>query len=256
MIGIIGFGKMGRALAEGMTRKGFSVMAIDKGKINAEGVKEASDYGELPECEAILLCVKPKDMQEAIKKLKEAILKSNSHPLLISIAAGKTISWLEKEIGDERIVRAMPNLAAKVGKSATCFAANNKTSGSDLELVENIFGCVGECRQVKEGAIDIATAIGASGLAYFFYFTKALAEAGVEAGLDEETAAWLACKAFGGAASIVEEGSSSLDGLIEAVATPGGTTEAGLKVFEKRGLGQSVREAVKEAKARAVELGT
>lgn len=254
MIGIIGLGKMGTAIAEQFRKNGFEVMARDKKEISMAGVQAAKDYGELAGCEALLFCVKPLDLKSAAAETASAIEKSGKHPLLISIAAGKSLSWLEAEFGNERIIRAMPNLAATAGKSFTCFSANSQVSTADVKLAESVFSAFGSCLQVEETQLDAVTAISGSGPAYFLYFARALAKSGVSAGLDKGLADLLARRTLIGVSAIAEAAPSAFDELIASIATPGGTTEAALGVFEQDGMEKIVSRAVHAAKDRCKAL--
>ncbi len=255
MIGIVGTGKMGAAIAHGLKKSGFEVIAKDKNKANTVGLKEANSCEELACCEAILLCVKPSDISGVASEMKPAIEKTKNHPLLISIAAGKTLLFLESQFGNERIIRAMPSLAAKVGKSITCYSPNSQASTADLKLAEAIFSSFGKHQQVEESALDAVTAISGSGPAYFFYFSSALSKAGVSAGLPEELSLLLARQTLIGAAAIAEASPFSFAELAGAIATPGGTTEAALGVFEQNGMEKIVNNAVHAAKARGQQIG-
>ncbi len=254
MIGIIGLGKMGTAIAGRLYKNGLEVIAKDKKETSVAGVQAAKDYCELAGCEALLFCVKPLDLRAAAAEIKSAIEKRGKHPLLISIAAGKSLSWLEAEFGNERIIRAMPNLAATAGKSFTCFSVNSQVSTADVKLAESVFSAFGSCLQVEEALLDAVTAISGSGPAYFLYFARALAKAGVSAGLDKELADLLARRTLIGVSAIAEDAPSTFDELIASIATPGGTTEAALGVFEQDGMEKIISNAVHAAKERCEAL--
>ncbi len=255
MIGIIGVGNMGTAIAGRLQKNGLEVIAKGRKMISISGVKEASGFDEMARCKAVLLCVKPADLSSVASGMKVAISSTGGHPLLISIAAGRSLQWLEGHLGNERIVRAMPNLAARAGKSFTCFSANSNASSEDLELAQEIFSTFGSCRQVSEGSLNAVTAISGSGLAYFLYFARALAKAGVSAGLEGGLADLLARSTLIGVSAIADEATpSTFDELIASIATPGGTTEAALGVFEQNGMEKTVSSAVHAAKERCEAL--
>lgn len=255
MIGVIGVGNMGSAILHGLARKGFQLIAFDKKKLSlAGGIKQAKSLSELSSCRAIFLCVKPKDVPEICLELRKAF-SENPHPLIISIAAAKTLLQLEEALGGfERIIRCMPNIAAKVGASATCFAANKNASAKDVELAKELFSCFGSCIEVDEAHLDAVTALSGCGPAYFFFFTQALAEAGVSMGLDKDSANALAKQTLAGSARLLEhENEKSLEQLISSVATPGGATEAALEHFRNNSFKQLVREAARTAKRKCEE---
>ena len=252
MIGIVGFGKMGRAIADGLNKKGFQVMVKDKEPLGIANLREAKDLPELLTSSAIIIAVKPKDVEELMQEIKRTLTREQQ-PLFISIAAGKKIADFESVLGNHKIIRAMPNLAARVGESATCFCANAAVTTRDIGLAKEIFLSIGTCAQVKEEELDAVTALSGAGPAYFFYFVQKLAKAGVASGLDEKTANQLARQTFIGAALLTENGGKTLEDLIKEVATPGGTTEAGLEVFEKERLPAIFESALKAATARSKE---
>ena len=252
MIGIIGFGKMGRAIADGLQKKGFQVMVKDKERLGISSMKEAESLSQILECSAVIIAVKPKDVEGLLREIKET-LKPRQHQLFISIAAGKPISCFESILGKQKIIRAMPNLSARVGKSATCFCANAQVETKDIAIAKEIFSSIGIFIQVEEGQLDAVTALSGAGPAYFFYFTQKLAEAGVAAGLDEKTALILARQSFFGSSLLAETGGKSLEELMKEVATPGGATEAALSVFEKEKLPAIFGKAIKAAKERSRE---
>ena len=254
MIGIIGFGRMGRAIADGLQKKGFQVMVKDKEKLGVSSMKEAGSLQEILDCSAIILAVKPKDMDELLLQVKP-LLSHKSRPLFISIAAGKTIAYFESALGPQKIIRAMPNLSARVGKSATCFCANAQVGTADIAIAKEIFSSIGICIQVEEAQLDAVTALSGAGPAYFFYFTQKLADAGVAAGLDEKTALTLARQSFFGSSLLAEAGGKSLEELIKEVATPGGATEAALNAFEKEGLPGILQRALGKAMKNSEERG-
>lgn len=252
MIGIIGFGKMGRAIADGLQKKGFQVTVKDKERLGISSMKEAESLSGILECSAVIIAVKPKDVDGLLKEIKST-LSPASQPLFISIAAGKPISYFESALGQQKIIRAMPNLSARVGKSATCFCANSAVETKDIAIAKEIFSSIGICIQVEEGQLDTVTALSGGGPAYFFYFTQKLAEAGVAAGLDEKTSLALARQSFFGSSLLAETGGKPLEELIREVATPGGTTEAALIVFDKEKLPAVFDKALKAAKERSRE---
>lgn len=252
MIGVIGFGKMGRAIADGLQKKGFQVMVKDKEPLHISSMKEASSLSEMLECSAVIIAVKPKDVEEVLQDIKKT-LKPHQSQLFISIAAGKTIAFFESIIGKQKIIRAMPNLSARVGKSATCFCANEQVATEDIAIAKEIFSSIGIFIQVDEEQLDAVTALSGAGPAYYFHFTQKLAEAGVAAGLDEKTALTLARQSFFGSSLLAESGGKSLEELMKEVATPGGATEAALDVFEKERLHLILGKAVKAARDRSRE---
>jgi pyrroline-5-carboxylate reductase len=168
--------------------------------------------------------------------------------------AGKPLSFIESELGSNRVIRAMPNLAARHKASANGFCLAKGASSKDKSLAERLFSSFGIFVELKEEQLDAFTALGGSGPGYFFYFAKALSNAGVAAGLSEKEAREVARQVLIGAAKIAENSEESFEALVSQVATPGGTTEAALAEFENSKLGEIARRAVEKAKLRSKEL--
>jgi len=254
-IGIVGMGKMGQAIALGMAGKGFDMRALSRRETCLAGTKQVISYADLADCDAVILCVKPKDLADASAGLFKAIQAARTHPLVISVAAGKRIAFLENCLPGERVVRAMPNLAAGVGKAVTCFSVGTLVTSNDIKLAEEIFNCFGSSVRLDEKSIDAASVLGGSGPAFFFYFAQKLEEAGVKSGLDAVTAGKLARSALVGAAGMAENSQEALANLIKKVATPGGFTLAALDSLDSSKIGDSIAVAVRLAKEKCVEIG-
>ena len=148
----------------------------------------------------------------------------------------------------------MPNLPAKVGCGITALAAGRLAGAPHRALAKAIFTSVGEVVEVPERMFDVVTAISGSGPAYFFLIFKALRDAGVRAGLPASAAQQLAVRTALGSARLVEETHADLAALITQVASKRGTTEAALKVFERRGLAAIIGAGVAAAAKRSREL--
>ncbi len=249
MIGIIGIGNMGSAILYALAKKGFKLIVFDKKSLELQGkATQAKILNEMANCRAIIICVKPKDVEKIGKELRIALSKQAYRPLVISIAAGKTIAQLQKYIGQERIMRAMPNLAAKVCASSTCFSPNAAVNEKDLELAKEIFSSFGTYTEVSEVHLNAITALSGCGPAYFFEFSRSLTEAGVSMGLPKEIALSLSKQTLCGAAKLLEQENLPLEELISNVATPGGATEAALKTFKEKNLAGIVKQALENAR--------
>ncbi len=251
MIGIIGVGNMGSAILHALTKKGFQLIVFDKKPLELQGkITQAKTLDEMLNCRAILICVKPKDVENIGKQLRVGLSKQKHHPLIISIAAVKTLKGLEKYIGQESIIRLMPNLAAKVNLSATCFSPNSRVNRNDLKLAKEIISSFGTCIKVKESDLNAVTALSGCGPAYFYQFSLALVKAGISMGLKSEVSLALVKQTLFGTAKLIEQENKPLEEFISEVATPGGATEAALKFFKKKGLNHLVKQSVQKAKQR------
>ena len=219
------------------------------------GVTIAADNDTLVrQSDIIVIAIKPQVMKQALSPLVAAFAESN--PLIVSIVAGITVAsilqWLQ---GDYAVVRIMPNTPALVGAGASGMYANSQVEDSQRELAAQLMNAVGTSAWVaSENDIDSVTALSGSGPAYFMLFIQGLIDAGVKAGLEEDTAKQLAVQTAAGAAALVASSDKSLQVLIDNVTSPGGTTEQALKSFEQTELKRIVGEAFDAAKRRSEEL--
>ena len=263
-LGIIGCGKMGSALVKGAIKEnaidGQKVMVIDlvpelaqklSNDIGATVAKTNDDL--IKNADAILLCVKPQDMIS----LTDSFTKERSSKLFISIAAGIKIDDLEKSLkNDDRVIRVMPNTPAMIGQGASAQSKGKNATESDTEFVSKILNAVGISIEVPEKQLDAVTGLSGSGPAYIYTVIEALADGGVLVGLPKEKALTLAAKTVIGAAKMVMKSDEHPAKLRDQVASPGGTTIAGLAALESGKLRSTLIEAVKAATKRSEELGS
>lgn len=262
-LGVIGCGKMGTAFVAGAIRSGVvaasAVVGIDPVEaarahfVKTTDAKVADDISALVDCDVVLLCTKPQDACAALERL---VAVSKSAPLVISIAAGVKLSALEHAAGGKaRVVRAMPNTPAAVGKGASGFCKGQLAAAGDAEVAKKILGSVGLAVEVPERLMDAVTGLSGSGPAYVYLVIDALADGGVKAGLPRADAIRLAAQTVWGAAAMVLETGEHPAVLKDMVTSPGGTTIAGLAELEKHGLRSALIEAVAAATRRSTELG-
>jgi len=202
----------------------------------------------------IVLAVKPQILQEVVTPL--GALVAEARPLLISVAAGVTCSSIERWVGgDPALIRVMPNTPALIGAGISALYANNNVSDGQGTLAEKIMAAVGKTVWIKEETLmDAVTAVSGSGPAYFFYVMQAIHDAAVREGLDAETARLLSLETALGAARLAVESMEEPGSLQKQVTSPGGTTEAAIKVFDDAGVRDTLRQAVSAARARGGEL--
>ncbi len=263
-LGVIGCGKMGTALVGGAIRSGAvaaaNVIGVDPYQgardhfANTTGARVSTEISALAECGVILLCTKPLDVRSALNEVSQS--SAGSPLLVISIAAGITISALElAAAGHIRVIRAMPNTPALVGKGAAAFCLGSQATAEDAETARLLLEAVGLAVAVPERLMDVVTGLSGSGPAYVYLMIEALADGGVSAGLPRADALRLAAQTVLGAAAMVLETGEHPAVLKDMVTSPGGTTIAGLAELERRGLRSALIEAVGAATRRAVELG-
>lgn len=263
-VGFLGAGKMATALAKGFVRGGLvkptKIVASDlveaaRQAFAAEvGAKTASSNLEvLKSASVVFLAVKPDQVAGVLKEIQGKFAQSH---LLISIAAGVTLTKLESALGSNaRVVRVMPNTPALVGASATAYALGKNATAGDGDLVGRLFSSVGVALQVKEPLLDAVTGLSGSGPAYVFAIIEALSDGGVAAGLPREVATKLAAQTVFGAAKMVLETGRHPGELKDMVASPGGTTIEGIHELEKAGLRGALMNAVRAAAEKSGKLG-
>ena len=263
-LGSIGAGAMARALLGGIVRAGLAdrrcCLAADISEAARQAFTEATGIAAtdqpqdvLCQCDVILLAVKPQQMAAALTAIRDDI---GPHHLCVSIAAGITTGRLERLLGERtRLVRVMPNTPALLGYGAAGVARGAMASADDLALVLRLMGAVGLAVEVAEGEMDAVTAVSGSGPAYFFRFVEGMIAAAMAQGLAPEVAAALVRQTILGAAMMLQDGGESPEALRRAVTSPGGTTEAALRVFDEGGLVELIDRAVDAARRRGQELG-
>ncbi|MEW6009434.1 MAG: pyrroline-5-carboxylate reductase [Candidatus Omnitrophota bacterium] len=266
-IGIIGFGNMGSAIAERL-KSNYDISVTDKDArktSNIAGLRVVSNNITLIKIvDALILAVKPQDFDVCLNEIKKYI----EDKLIISIAAGISCSHIERILGKERLIRVMPNLAAKIGKGMSCISKGNFASEVDLEFSKKIFNELGEILVIEENLMNAATAVSGSGPGFFYWlikdkpqkdwldfaknvFTLALSKAAENIGFSQEQALILAKATGEGSLALLKTTHLSPKELCSQVASKGGTTQAGLGVLERGG---SLIEAVKAALKRSQEL--
>jgi pyrroline-5-carboxylate reductase len=257
----LGAGKMAMALIQGVLRANLcsasEIIASSRSRegleslVSATGVRSAkSNADAVAQADTILLCVKPSD---ALTALGEAGRTFDGR-LLVSVVTGLKIATLRQAAPGCRVVRAMPNTAAMVGRSATAIAMDADATREDATAAEAVFGAVGEVFAVIEDQLDAVTGLSGSGPAFIYLVMEALSDGGVSAGLPRKLAQDLAIQTVAGAAEMAASTKEHPALLREMVASPGGTTIAGLAVLESAAVRSAFIGAVKAATARSKEL--
>ena len=207
----------------------------------------------IPNASIILLAVKPQHSNELFESIKEYM--DNDH-LVISIMAGVKISTIQDSLGINKIVRAMPNLPARIRLGMTSFFCSEEINPQERRVVQDILNSTGAAISLdSEDAIDATTAISGSGPAYVFYFMQSMIKAAEKIGFSDEQSRLLVSQTFDGAVQLFNQSDLSTEEWISRVASKGGTTRAALDSFEKNKVGEKIIEAAIAAYERAVELG-
>ena len=255
---------MGTALVEGAVRAG-AIMAADIRGVDpyqgareqfakATGASVSAEISSLGDCDTILLCTKPLDVSNALQASAQAA--AGRPRLVISIAAGITLTALEDSAGEnDRVIRAMPNTPALVGKGAAGFCLGLRATREDAETARLLLGSTGLAVEVPERLMNAVTGLSGSGPAYIYLVIEALADGGVRMGIPRADAIRLAAQTVLGAAAMVMETGEHPAVLKDMVTSPGGTTIAGLAELERCGLRSAMIGAVTAATRRADELG-
>jgi pyrroline-5-carboxylate reductase len=217
------------------------------------GIRVGSDNRKaLAWADVAVLAVKPQTLPDVLSEVRADL----SGALVISIVAGVSIRSIEGQApGAQRVVRAMPNTPALVREGMTALAFGSGISEADMQAARTIFEAVGRVIPVEERLMDAVTGLSGSGPAYVFQAIEALADGGVKMGLPRQTAELLAAQTVLGAAKLVLESGEHPAKLKDRVASPGGTTIAGLHQLEQGGFRATLMAAVEAAAKRSQELG-
>ena len=261
-IGFLGGGKMAEAIFAGLIGSGVSTPdAIRVCEINAErraflesshGVQVFESASEaLVGADVIFLAVKPQDLGASLDAARDAFTHG---PLVISIAAGRTLDQIGAHLQNCRLVRVMPNLAAVVGESMSAFCGEQQLSESDRGCVRQLLSAFGRVIEVSEEQFHVVTAVSGSGPAFFAYLCDSLARGGVAEGLDSDQATQLALQTMLGTAKVLLEQGTSADELIQSVSSPKGTTVAGMDVLRGSEVREELTRTIHAAAERSREL--
>jgi pyrroline-5-carboxylate reductase len=260
---LLGCGKMGSAMLEGWLAQGVLPQAIwvidphPSDWLKTIATNGLTLNGGMPDAPAVaLIAVKPQMMGDALPLIAGF---GNSDTLIVTVAAGTTIATYEAVFGpNTRIVRAMPNTPAAVGRAITAIIGNAAASEADMDAAEGLLKAVGQVvRLAGEDQMDAVTAVSGSGPAYVFHLIEALAAAGEAEGLPANLAMQLARATVTGAGELAHRAPETATQLRINVTSPGGTTAAALSVLmaPETGFEALLRRAVKAAADRGRELG-
>ncbi|MCI6552129.1 MAG: pyrroline-5-carboxylate reductase [Lachnospiraceae bacterium] len=262
-IGFIGLGNMAAAMIGGMLRQHIvaseEIIGSDKSAAAVEkageafGIRTFADNRKVAaEAEVIVLAVKPVFLQEVIREIRSEV---DEDKLVISIAAGKTIEWIEGQFDMAvRLIRCMPNTPALVSEGCTAVCGNALASGQDEELCLKLMGSFGKAIAIPEHLMDGAVAVGGSSPAFVFLFIEAMADGAVAAGMPRQLAYEFAAQSVLGSARMVLETGKHPGELKDMVCSPGGTTIEGVRVLEEKGMRAAVMEAVYAAAEKSKKL--
>ena len=253
-IGFIGLGNMATAMIGGLLSKELVAAGdiVGSAKTEATRAKVAEKFGiaVLPtnaavaeESDVLFLAVKPVFFPEVIAEIKDKVKKD---ALIVSIAAGKTISYIKEQFGDAslKVVRCMPNTPALVSEACTGVCAGEGVSKEELDMVVSLLQSFGKASVVPERLMDVVVGVSGSSPAYVFMFIEAMADGAVAAGMPRAQAYEFAAQSVLGSAKMVLETGMHPGALKDMVCSPGGTTIEAVKVLEEKGLRAAVMDAM------------
>jgi len=262
-IAVIGGGNMGRAFIGGITGRGTDPDGLFLIEIDNHRRKEieetykihTSDKIEesIKDYEVIIIAIKPWNVQDVLLKLSPSLSYSN---LVISVAAGITIEFIERHVNDTvPVVRAMPNIAALVGEAAVAISFNKNITERQMQRARTVMESIGKVIEVQEAQINVVTGLSGSGPAFVFLMIEALADGGVLMGLSRDKSIELAVQTVYGSASLLRISGKHPAVLREMVTTPGGTTAEGLLKLEEGRFKSLLINTVKCATEKAKTIG-
>ncbi|KAJ5540777.1 hypothetical protein N7494_005853 [Penicillium frequentans] len=270
-LAFIGGGNMASAIIGGLVNKGVNKQNItvsepwdvNREKLAAVGVKTTTDNTEAgANADIVIIAVKPQVTKGVCEELGASWSKRTTLPVVVSIAAGITLSSLEEwsRTPDGRsahVVRVMPNTPALVGEGASGAYASADVTSEEKELVNALLSSVSKATEWvnKEELLDVVTGLSGSGPAYFFAMVEHLISSATALGLPQEQATRLATQTCLGAGKMLVESSDEPGQLRKNVTSPNGTTYAALQSFEAQGFKEIVDKAVQAATSRSAELG-
>ena len=253
-LGFIGTGNMAGAIMGGIIQKQIfrpeEIIGSDVSEKGRERVREqygiavTAENREVTErAEILILSVKPQFYPEVIAEIRECI---KPEQLIITIAPGKTLEWLQEQFGRRvKLVRTMPNTPAMVGEGMTAVCCSEEVTEEELEKVMNILGAFGKAEIVPERLMDVVVSVSGSSPAYVFILIEAMADAAVADGMPRAQAYAFAAQAVYGSAKMVLETGKHPGELKDMVCSPAGTTIEAVRVLEEKGMRSAVIEAMK-----------
>lgn len=262
-IGFIGLGNIAKAMIGGMLAKEIAakedIIGSARTKKTQEAVREAygiTTYADNKEvasrADILVLAVKPQFFGEVIPGISDYV---RDHTLVISIAAGKSMSEIEGLFGRElKLVRCMPNTPALVGEGCSGVCRNERVNDAEMSRCMELIGSFGLAEEIPEKLIDAFAGISGCSPAFVFMFLEALADGGVAAGMPRKQAYTFAAQAVMGSAKLMLESGKHPGELKDMVCSPGGTTIEGVRVLEEKGMRAAVMDAVRATVEKAQKL--
>ena len=262
-IGFIGAGNMAYALMKGILDKGIygsdDIIASDKDNSRLAALKKdlkvftTKDNNEvIDKSNIIFLAVKPQIIGPVLDEIKERL---SDDKIIVSIAAGIKIDFIESKIGDKKIVRVMPNTPCLVGEMAAGMSPNSQLNKTEAKKVKDILKSSGKVFQIEESLLDAVTGLSGSGPAFVARLIESFTKAGKDNNLPEDVSYELALKTFEGTAKLLAQNNMKPKELIDMVSSPNGTTVAGRSILESSDVNDVISKTITKATQRSKELG-
>lgn len=260
-VAIIGAGVMGKAIAKGLlAKKIVASKNLFLTNIILEGLEEFSKQGVtvskdniavVKSADIVLLTIKPQIMDVVLTEIKDVI----GEKLVISIAAGISIAHMQDFLGDKKIVRVMPNLAAQVSESMSCWICSTQVNIAEKALAKEILTSIGkEIELSQESQIDIITPISGSGPAYVFLLAELLEKEAIAMGIDAKDAHLLALQTIVGSAEVLKNADKGFEELRLNVTSKGGVTQEVVQTFEEEKLREIFHKAIENGFNKSKQL--
>ena len=263
-LGFIGCGNMAKAMIGGIINSGAcpreDIIASDafaparSAAAETLGIVVTEDNCEVAaQADVLVLAVKPQFYEEVIAGLRGSLRQDQ---LIITIAPGKTLSWLAEQLGEETaVIRTMPNTPAMVGEGITAACPNARVSEEQLALGLKLLESFGKAEVVPERLIDAVVAVSGSSPAYIFMLIEAMGDAAVAEGMPRAQAYTFAAQAVMGSAKMVLETGKHPGELKDMVCSPAGTTIEAVQALEESGFRSSVMSAMRICAEKSRSMG-
>ena len=258
-LGVIGGGFMASAIVNGaILGKRLNIKDVFISDVNETslekfskiGIKTTTDnFQILNSCEFVLLAVKPQNFSSIINENSSFICNK-----FISIMAGTKKEKIKKLLKNSLVARCMPNTPCSVGNGAVGIDVSDFTDSKDLDFIKGLFDSFSKVVFVKEELLNVVTGISGSAPAYYYLFAKGIIESGVKRGLSFEEAKQLAVNTMIGSGKMLLNSDQSIDELINAVCSKGGTTIEAIKVFNENKINEITDKSIEACINRAIEL--
>ncbi len=263
-LGFIGCGNMANAIMSGIIKDGLipasEIIGADPTAYGRERTEKEngitvtdSNIEVVKSAETLFFTIKPQYFHQMISEIRDYV---RDDQLIISIAAGRTLDYIQSEFGGKKVkvVRLMPNTPAMVGEGMTAACANGAVSKEELDYAVRICSGFGKAEIVPESLFDVVTAVSGSSPAYVFMFIEAMADAAVQGGMPRAQAYTFAAQAVLGSAKMVLDTGKHPGELKDMVTSPAGTTIEAVRVLEEKGFRSAVFECVKACTEKSAEM--